>query len=44
VTSYENVLKALKDGRMDKIADEYVKYEKDKEANQLVHLVNSSPA
>jgi hypothetical protein len=29
---------------MDKIADEYVKYEKDKEANQLVHLVNSSPA
>jgi hypothetical protein len=30
--------------RMDKNADDYVKYEKDKEANQPVHLVNSPPA
>jgi hypothetical protein len=33
VTSYEDVLKALEDGRMDKIANEYIKYNKEKEAN-----------
>jgi hypothetical protein len=37
VTSYDDILKSLEDGRMNRIADEYVKYWKEIQANQPVH-------
>lgn len=40
VTSYKDILDALGDGRMDRITDEYVKYEKEVKANQPVHATS----
>jgi hypothetical protein len=41
VTSYNDVFNALEDGRMNRIADEYVEYEKEVRANQPVRATDS---